>query len=127
MSSELHQLHPNFIPNNEMLQTMISMGIAKEAAEIALYNTGNEYLDAAISYVFDNPLECLPNSPETSSQQQIPDEDSGDESGYKMVFVVNGALEMSIGKTAAQVGHATLGLYRKCDQFEGVEEWESNG
>lgn len=43
--------------------------------------------------------------------------DSDDEAGeiprYKMVFVVNSSLGMNIGKTAAQVGHASVGLFRR--------------
>ena len=31
---------------------------------------------------------------------------------YKMVFVVNGSLDMGVGKVAAQVAHATLALYK---------------
>ena len=33
-------------------------------------------------------------------------------SPYKMVFVVNTELNMGVGKIAAQVGHAAVGLYR---------------
>lgn len=31
---------------------------------------------------------------------------------YKMVFIVNAELNMGVGKTAAQVAHAALGLHR---------------
>jgi len=33
-------------------------------------------------------------------------------SAYKMVFVVNAELCMGLGKTASQVAHAAIGLYR---------------
>lgn len=33
-------------------------------------------------------------------------------SPYKMVFVVNTELNMGVGKVAAQVGHAAVGLYK---------------
>jgi len=32
---------------------------------------------------------------------------------YKMVFVVNSELDMGVGKIAAQVAHAALGLHRQ--------------
>ena len=54
-----------------------------------------------------------------------------DEVLYKMVFVVNVELKMSTGKIAAQVGHATLGLYKylqsQQDQRAGLEKWEERG
>ena len=34
------------------------------------------------------------------------------QSPYKMVFVVNTELNMGVGKVAAQVGHAAVGLYK---------------
>jgi len=37
---------------------------------------------------------------------------------HKMVFVVNMALAMGKGKLAAQVGHATLGCYRRATESE---------
>lgn len=40
---------------------------------------------------------------------------------HKMVLVANMSLKMGVGKLAAQVGHATLGVYRQvslvCDCF----------
>lgn len=37
-----------------------------------------------------------------------------------MVFVVNMSLKMGAGKLAAQVGHATLGVYRLAQRSEDV-------
>jgi PTH2 family peptidyl-tRNA hydrolase len=59
----------------------------------------------------------------------------GDEScgsSYKMVFVVNSQLGMGVGKLAAQVGHAAVGLYRDLLVDGGafgasVRMWEDNG
>lgn len=39
---------------------------------------------------------------------------------HKMVFVVNMSLKMGAGKLAAQVGHATLGVYRLAQRSEDV-------
>lgn len=50
---------------------------------------------------------------------------------FKMVFVVNNSLKMGVGKIAAQVGHATLGLYRfiqgQADRVAGLKVWEDSG
>lgn len=40
------------------------------------------------------------------------DEEGGDDDLYKMVFIVNAELSMGVGKIAAQVAHAALGLHR---------------
>lgn len=39
---------------------------------------------------------------------------------HKMVFVVNMSLKMGAGKLAAQVGHATLAVYRLAQRSEEV-------
>ena len=49
-----------------------------------------------------------------------------------MVFVVNDSLKMGVGKIAAQVGHAAVGLYRELVETKGqsthlVEQWQENG
>ena len=41
-------------PNEELLRMLMEMGIAKIAAEHALFYTGNNSAEAAASYVFDN-------------------------------------------------------------------------
>lgn len=50
------------------------------------------------------------DSDETDSDSEDFDEEDIPE--FKMVFVVNTSLEMPAGKTAAQVGHAALGVQR---------------
>ena len=49
-----------------------------------------------------------------------------------MVFVVNDSLKMGVGKIAAQVGHAAVGLYRQLLETKGqyahlLEQWQENG
>lgn len=39
---------------------------------------------------------------------------------YKMVFVANMSLKMGVGKLCAQVGHATLGVYRVAQKSHEV-------
>ena len=51
---------------------------------------------------------------------------------YKMVFVVNNELQMGVGKIAAQVAHAALGLHRTMmespQQFgQMLMSWEQFG
>ena len=53
------------------------------------------------------------------------------QSPYKMVFVVNTELGMGVGKTAAQVAHAALGIYRllqqDTDHAAMLSHWEDYG
>ncbi|XP_049864081.1 probable peptidyl-tRNA hydrolase 2 isoform X2 [Schistocerca gregaria] len=108
-------------PNEESLQQLLEMGISKEDAEEALRNTGNSSVVFAADYAFAKQDKI---DPFLSRVYQIPE-------GCKMVFVVNTDLGMSIGKTAAQVGHATLGLYQKLtaspQYAEDLINWEDNG
>jgi PTH2 family peptidyl-tRNA hydrolase len=50
---------------------------------------------------------------------------------HKMVFVANMGLKMGTGKLAAQVGHATLGVYRTAQRTDegqaALEAWRSHG
>lgn len=47
------------------------------------------------------------------SQVHDSDDEVGEIPQYKMVFIVNTSLGMNMGKTAAQVGHAAVGLFRR--------------
>lgn len=137
-------------PNKQCLELIVGMGISENAAKRALFYTGNDNAELAVAWVFENI-----ENPELHSHFEPPsmitlhskgapmgpgpvfhsiDELIGeivDEVSYKMVFVVNMDLKMSPGKTAAQVGHATLGLYKylqsQQDQRAGLEAWEQRG
>ena len=112
------------------------MGISENAAKRALYHTGNLSSELAAAWVFENvenPELHHPFSPPTHSQVKTPDytgmKAAMDASRqFKMVFVVNGSLKMGVGKTAAQVGHATLALYKTLlvahSEQLNVREWE---
>ena len=137
-------------PNKQCLELIVGMGISENAAKRALFYTGNDNAELAVAWVFENienpelhtPFE--PPSMITLHSKGAPmgpgpvfhsiDELIGqlvDETSYKMVFVVNLELKMSPGKIAAQVGHATLGLYKylqsQQDQRAGLEQWEQRG
>lgn len=110
-----------------------------------MYYTGNQSAEAAASYVFDNPdIDVMPPlvKSKKSRRKQKNENKSTDATGdseddeepmfsYKMVFVVNTALNMGIGKIASQVAHACLGIYKLVNEFqymsEVVEEWEDEG
>ena len=137
-------------PNKQCLELIVGMGISENAAKRALFNTGNDNAELAVAWVFENienpelhthfepPLMMTIHSPGAPMGPgpvfHSIDELIGqlvDEVSYKMVFVVNLELKMSPGKTAAQVGHATLGLYKylqsQQDQKAGLELWEERG
>ena len=118
-------------PNKECLDLVMGMGISENAARRALYHTGNDNAELATAWVFeniDNPELHSPFNPGPIAsmaggtallQQGGPVYHSFDDTLvgaplelYKMVFVVNTELKMGVGKIAAQVGHATLALYR---------------
>ncbi|XP_063613608.1 probable peptidyl-tRNA hydrolase 2 [Penaeus indicus] len=82
-------------------------------------------------------MEALCGSSEHGSNdsedwEDCEEEEEEEDIYYKMVFVVNMELGMGVGKVAAQVGHAALGLYRLLkedkEKYEAsTEEWEEFG
>jgi len=103
-------------PNAGYLQTLLDMGITENAARRGLYHTDNESVDAATTFIFEQPSNemNLPFDPATTD-----DEEEGP--AYKMVFVVNTELGMGAGKIAAQCAHGALGMYR--DMLQNTEDW----
>lgn len=94
--------------------------------------------------MFDNPdIDVMPPLVKTRKSRRKQKQEKKNEEGtesdddeepmysYKMVFVVNSALNMGVGKIASQVAHACLGVYRLLNEFqymnEIVEEWEDEG
>jgi len=57
-------------------------------------------------------FQVLDLSEASSEEEDVVEEYLGDGPAYKMVFVVNNELSMGVGKTASQVAHAAIGLYR---------------
>lgn len=134
-------------PDPQAIQMLLEMGISENAARRALYNTGNESAELAAGWVFDNlhlvnlndpfipyahppspgsSTELLPGA--TGVDQQLYSSQAA--SSWKMVFVVNTELHMGVGKVAAQVGHATLGLYKQARSehlTNDLTQWETNG
>ncbi|CAG0920842.1 unnamed protein product [Notodromas monacha] len=137
-----------WVPNRAHLNCLRGYGVAHNAAVKALYYTGNDCPELALAWVIENsgsPAEEEELPPEL--QRHIVDESAamgntdsqnkpraaavGDE-GYKMVFVVNTELGMGVGKVAAQVGHAAVGLFsdliaEKSVYDQSVRAWEEYG
>ena len=142
--SSIHS-YSQWQPNRECLELVMGMGISENAARRALYNTGNDNAELAVAWVFENienpelhqPFDPLPvTAPQRSDTGPVYhsyDELVSEEelAASKMVFVVNMELEMGVGKIAAQVGHATLGLYRllqrQTELHADVKQWEEAG
>lgn len=136
-------------PNKDALELIIGMGISENAAKRALYHTGNDNAELAVGWVFENisiPELHEPFEPPVimleGNQGASPlgggavylsfDEFAQSKSdSFKMIFVVNSDLKMGVGKVAAQVGHAVLGLYHflesEHENRTGLAEWERNG
>lgn len=136
-------------PNKDALELIVGMGISENAAKRALYHTGNDNAELAVGWVFEHI--SIPELHEhfeapilmsASNQGTSPlgggavylsfDEFSqAKEDSYKMTFVVNSDLRMGVGKVAAQVGHAVLGLYHflesEHENRTGLANWERNG
>ncbi|XP_069792788.1 probable peptidyl-tRNA hydrolase 2 [Narcine bancroftii] len=107
--------------NSVFLQQLMELGISEEKAKEALIKTGNQSSDSAALFYFSE-LEMLPGFEvnETFNNE------------YKMVLVVNMELTMGIGKIAAQVAHAALGLYQmmteESDNWQQIlRVWDDNG
>lgn len=104
-----------WIANEECLKTLLEMGFTKDKAELALMRTGNYSVELAAAFLVsdDIPKDSI-NELKISESQNDSSEDEWEdvEESYKMVFIVNTELNMSIGKTAAQVAHGALGIYR---------------
>lgn len=101
-------------PNTELLDSIVALGFNRNLAEKALFYGSNDSLERAVNWIIDygdrfddgQPLDisvATSTAVPAAGVVMTP---------HKMVFVVNSALKMGIGKIAAQVGHATLGLYR---------------
>lgn len=129
-------------PNTELIDQITSLGFAPNLAEKALFYTGNRSADLAVGWLLDHPEAAEDPRPLDyegySSSGDLSPEDFEEEdaamiaAGHKMVFVVNSSLKMGLGKIAAQVGHATLGLYRSLlderePRADALAAWDATG
>lgn len=108
------------------------MGISRNAAIKGLYYTGNQGPDFAAAWIFENNFSDLDAPLDLESLDESDTEDDDAPEMYKMMFAVNTELEMGVGKTAAQVAHAAIGLHRLLLQDEAKHAnmllvWEEYG
>ncbi|ELU07457.1 hypothetical protein CAPTEDRAFT_21664 [Capitella teleta] len=128
--------NPGFVPKQDLLQAIVSMGISRNAATRGLYYTGNYNADLAAAWIFENQDTNVDAPLDFDSSS---DEDDADLSGfvdeselYKMVLIVNSDLNMGVGKVGAQCAHGAVGLYKTLleDQSKYGEmllSWEQFG
>ncbi|UJR09435.1 hypothetical protein I4U23_013675 [Adineta vaga] len=111
--------------NEQFLATLIEMGIPQETARQALKRVDNRSLDAALAIVFGEPT---PSTDQINDTIPIDDRDA-EPIPHKMLFVVNGTLQMSSGKMAAQVAHCAISLYQKLldRRSKALEYWQEYG
>ncbi|PIK42136.1 putative peptidyl-tRNA hydrolase 2 [Apostichopus japonicus] len=107
---------------------LMAMGIDRELATQAVWVTGTTTADAALTWIFENRDSVEP------SEERLPPDGAlveGDNVA-KMVFVVNMDLKMGVGKVAAQVAHAAVGLHKFLLQNQEVYGhllllWDADG
>uniref|UniRef100_A0A8D0KD45 peptidyl-tRNA hydrolase n=1 Tax=Salvator merianae TaxID=96440 RepID=A0A8D0KD45_SALMN len=102
-----------------LIGPLLELGIPEAAARRALALTGGRSAEAAAQLYFNSGLD---------SQEEDDAEGSG---YYKMVFVVNMELSMGVGKIAAQVGHAAVGLFQQMQEKptyrDIINQWDEQG
>jgi len=112
-----------------LVDDLVAMGFEKEIVLVAFKMTNYSGVENALNWILSNNNQT-PSSVADSSQSPAI---SLSNERHKMVFVVNTSLNMRVGKTAAQVGHAAVDLYRelilsKSGNFRhGLELWEQEG
>lgn len=113
-----------FQAKEEIVETLINLGFSRNAAIKGCYYTGNYNADLAAAWVIENQDRNLDGPLEEDLEYEDEDDDDTFPSGldlYKMVFVVNTELGMGVGKVAAQVAHAALGIHRQ--MIDNTEKW----
>ncbi|CAF0783913.1 unnamed protein product [Adineta ricciae] len=122
--------------NEQFLATLVEMGIPQETARQALKRVNNQSLDAALAVVFGESIPTSNNQTNVEQSTQVSqfdtlaiDERDVEPIPHKMLFVVNGSLQMSSGKMAAQVAHCAVSLYQKLLERrpKALEYWQEYG
>uniref|UniRef100_A0A915BPB4 peptidyl-tRNA hydrolase n=1 Tax=Parascaris univalens TaxID=6257 RepID=A0A915BPB4_PARUN len=97
-----------------LLAQVLELGFEESIAILALSKTkGVGGTEAAVNWILEHS-----NESDFESDNEEGNAMGGAQSSlplaqpHKMIFVVNMSLKMGAGKLAAQVGHATLGVYR---------------
>ena len=99
------------------LAQLMAMGFSQELSQLALDSTQYQGVEVAIGWITEqvdpvtSPAPVLPQLPPTGMAVTVAAAIVAQVPGavrYKMVFVVNTSLSMSIGKTAAQASTHTV-------------------
>ncbi|KAL6742897.1 hypothetical protein Aduo_015994 [Ancylostoma duodenale] len=149
------QSQPSSTVSNELYAQLLDLGFDDFTARLALIRTANSGVEEAVNWIIErsNPSDFEDNSSSSGEGEDVEmgaasstGEDGGQASGFlgafpqmlshrgrthKMVLVANMSLKMGVGKLAAQVGHATLGVYRQAMNSEAgreaIEAWTRHG
>ncbi|CAD6193634.1 unnamed protein product [Caenorhabditis auriculariae] len=137
VSSSSHPVdpqEPNEV-NPEFLAQLLDLGFDEFTARLALKRTNNSGVEQAVAWIVERS-----NLSDLEEDSSSSDEEGDVEMGgslstggrtHKMVLVANMSLKMGTGKLAAQVGHATLGVYRQAmnseDGSSAINEWTRHG
>ncbi|EPB74673.1 aminoacyl-tRNA hydrolase [Ancylostoma ceylanicum] len=149
------QSQPSSTVSNELYAQLLDLGFDDFTARLALIRTANSGVEEAVNWIIErsNPSDFEDNSSSSGEGEDVEmgaasstGEDGGQASGFlgafpqmlshrgrthKMVLVANMSLKMGVGKLAAQVGHATLGVYRQAMNSEAgreaIDAWTRHG
>ncbi|KAK3606722.1 hypothetical protein CHS0354_033073 [Potamilus streckersoni] len=122
-----------FQPKEDLLELLQSLGFSRNASIKSLYYTGNYNADLAAAWIIENQDSNLDGPLEDDLEEEEGEDDFPDDVDLcKMVFVVNTELNMGMGKIAAQVAHAAVGVYRQLQEQpqkygEMLMSWEQFG
>ncbi|KAK6753415.1 hypothetical protein RB195_012792 [Necator americanus] len=149
------QSRPSCSVNNELYAQLLDLGFDDFTARLALIRTANSGVEEAVNWIIErsNPSDFDDHSSSSEEGEDVEmgaasstGESGGQASGFlgafpqmishrgrthKMVLVANMSLKMGAGKLAAQVGHATLGVYRQAMNSEAgreaIDAWTRHG
>uniref|UniRef100_A0A7I4YXH0 peptidyl-tRNA hydrolase n=1 Tax=Haemonchus contortus TaxID=6289 RepID=A0A7I4YXH0_HAECO len=141
--------------NNDLYAQLLDLGFDDFTARLALIRTANTGVEEAVNWIIErsNPSDFEDNSSSSDGGDDVEMGAVNSTGGannqsssvlsafpqvfslrgrtHKMVLVANMSLKMGTGKLAAQVGHATLGVYRQAMNSEAgreaVEAWTRHG
>jgi peptidyl-tRNA hydrolase len=126
--------------NEQFLASLIEMGIDQDAAQKvflsnslkyylyfvfkALRRVNNRSLDDALAVIFS---ESIPATKVDQATQDI--ESDANVMTYKMLFIVNGSLQMDSGNIATQVAHCAIDLYQNLieKRAKSLDYWQEYG
>jgi len=119
--------------DERMLRELVeSLGFGEQRSRRGLYNTGSHSTEAAVNWIMDHLDDADLDHPFLAAPSAALRDEvlaAAASVGDKMVLCVRVDLAMSVGKTAAQCSHATLGLYKRlaASNVHWLRQWERSG